>query len=97
MRPLPNETYEQWAERVNLFERGRAMQRIAKGDSPDLVLEDMSRRIMDKLLHPVFASIRESIKSDYDPVKNRERYEQMMQYHAPVADHVDGNLFDKEQ
>jgi glutamyl-tRNA reductase len=97
MRPLPNESYEQWAERVNLFEKGRAMQRIAKGDDPEIVLEDMSRRIIDKLLHSIFTSIRESIKSDYDPAKNKAEYEKIMQYHSPVADHVDGNLFDKSE
>lgn len=97
MKPLPNESYEQWSERVNLFERGRAMQRIAQGDSVEVVIEDMSRRIMDKLLHPVYKAIRESTVTIYDAEKNRAMYEEQMRYHAPVADHIDGNLFDKDQ
>lgn len=96
MKPLPNESYEQWAERVNLFERGRAMQRIAQGDSPDKVIEEMSRRIMDKLMHPIYKAVRESSTSEYDAEKNRADYDQKMRYRGPVADHIDGNLFDKD-
>jgi glutamyl-tRNA reductase len=97
MKPLPNESYEQWAERVDMFERGRALQRLAQGEPTEVVLEEMSRRIMDKLLHPIFKTIRESSNTEYDPAKNREAYIKAMQYHAPVADHVDGNLFDKPE
>lgn len=97
MKPLPNESYEQWADRVSLFEKGRAMQRIAQGDPVEKVLEDMSRRIIDKLLHPVFKAIKDSSVSAFDVEKSRSDYEQKMQYHSPVADHIDGNLFDKDQ
>lgn len=97
MKPLPNESYEAWASRASMFEKGRALQRIASGESTDLVMEDMSRRLMEKLLHPVFKALRENLPNDYDPVKNKERYEQTMRYHIPVADHVDGNLFDKSE
>ena len=97
MKPLPNEPYEKWAERVNLFEKGRAMQRIAQGDSPELVMEEMSRRIMEKLMHPIYKAIRESTNTAYDAEVGREKYEQQMRYRAPVADHVDGQLFDKSE
>jgi glutamyl-tRNA reductase len=98
MKPLPNESYEQWAQRVDMFERGRALQRIAQGESTELVMEEMGRRIMDKLLHPIFKALRETVTdTEYDPVKSREEYAAKMRYHSPVADHVDGNLFDKDQ
>lgn len=97
MRPLPNESYEAWASRASMFEKGRALQRIANGEPAEQVVEEMSRRLTEKLMHPIFKAIRESAITDYDPVKNKERYEQTMRYHTPVADHVDGNLFDKPE
>ena len=59
MKPLPEETYKDWCHRVQMFEQGHAMMQIAQGKDPDVVLETMSRRIMDKLLHPIFKAIRE--------------------------------------
>jgi glutamyl-tRNA reductase len=96
MRPLQNESYEAWSERVTMFEKGRALQRIAQGESAEVVLEDMSRRIMEKLLHPIFKAIRESSVKDYDPVKSKEEYFEKMNY-GSVADHVEGNLFDNSK
>lgn len=97
MKPLPNESYEDWANRATMFEKGRALQRIAQGELPETVIEEMSRRLTDKLLHPVFKAIRESSISDYDTNESKDRYNQAMKYHAPVADHIDGNLFDKDR
>jgi glutamyl-tRNA reductase len=97
MKPLPNESYEKWAERVDMFERGRALQRLANGDPIEDVIEEMSRRITEKLLHPIFKSIRESSGSNYDAEKSRQEYYEKMKYRAPVADQVDGNLFDKPE
>ena len=97
MRPLPTESYEEWTKRVAMFEKGYALQRIAKGDDLEKVMEDMSRRIMDKLLHPIFKEIRESSAEEFDAEKSRAEYESKMKLHSPVADHVDGNLFDKTQ
>jgi glutamyl-tRNA reductase len=96
MNPLPNESYESWSNRVEMFERGRALQKLAQGDPVEIVMEEMGRRIMEKLLHPIFKAIRESSTStNYNPVKSKQEYDAKMRYHAPVADHVEGNLFDK--
>jgi glutamyl-tRNA reductase len=54
MTPRPDESYQSWAERVRMFEHGRAMQRIAQGDDVNTVMEDMARRIVDKMLHPIY-------------------------------------------
>ena len=97
MKPLPNETYEQWAQRVDMFERGRALQRLANGDPVEIVLEEMSRRITEKLLHPIFKKLRETAVTDYDMEKSKQEYFDKMRYRTPVADHVDGNLFDKPE
>lgn len=80
---------ESWASRVEMFEKGRAMQRIASGDDPGEVMEDMSRRIMDKLLHPIFEAINSSSNTKYDAVKSRQEYENAMRGVERAADHVD--------
>jgi glutamyl-tRNA reductase len=89
MKIRPGETMESWASRVEMFEKGRAMQRIANGDDPATVMEDMSRRITDKLLHPILNAIRESVPNDFDVEKNRREYEEIMKNVEKAADHVD--------
>jgi glutamyl-tRNA reductase len=78
-----------------MFERGKALQRLALGEAVDTVMEEMSKRIMEKLLHPIFKVIQESAVTSHDAIKSRAEYESKMYSHKPVADHVDGNLFDK--
>jgi glutamyl-tRNA reductase len=96
MKPNLNESYESWINRVRIFEQGRAMQKIAQGDDVDLVMESMSRRIMDKLMHPIYNAIRSSVKSE-DLEKSKKSYkEKYLDYNAPKADQVEGQLFDKD-
>jgi glutamyl-tRNA reductase len=80
---------ESWASRVEMFEKGRALQRIAQGDDPAVVMEDMSRRIAEKLLHPILNAIRESVSDDFDMEKSRREYEAVMKNVEKAADHVD--------
>ena len=89
MKIKPGESMEAWASRVEMFEKGRALQRIAKGDDPALVMEDMSRRITDKIMHPIYESIRESVPNDFDIEKSRREYEEAMRGVEKAADHVD--------
>lgn len=89
MKIKPGESMESWASRVEMFEKGRALQRIAKGDDPGEVMEDMSRRVMDKLLHPIFETISKSVNIEYDAVKSRQEYEAAMRGVERAADHVD--------
>lgn len=91
MRKRPDETMESWAARVEMFEKGRALQRIASGDDPDIVIEDMSRRIVDKLLHPILNAIHKSIPDNYDVEKNRREYDEIMKPVGKAADHVDAD------
>lgn len=88
------ESYDSWANRVAMYEKGVALQRLATGEPLEKVMEDMSKRITQKLLHPVMQEIKNSSVSTYDAEKSRKDYEDAMKYHKPVADHVDGNLFD---
>ena len=98
MKYDPNEPYEKWTERVRIFEYGRALQRIAGGDSIELVMEEMSQKIMHKLLHPILMSIRTPMPTKEEIQKSRERYEEIyLKRNKPAADHVDGHLFDNSK
>ena len=54
MRRYPDESYESWCQRVRLYEHGLALQRLAKGEAIEIIMQDMARRIEEKLLHPLF-------------------------------------------
>ena len=82
---------ESWASRVEMFEKGKALQRIANGDDPVAVMEDMSRGITSKLLHPILTAIRESVPDNFDVDENRREYEEVMKNIEKPADHVDAD------
>lgn len=93
MRPHEGESYESWAERAKMYEHGVALQRIATGEDPEKVMEEMSRRLMEKLLHPLYTIIREQNKTEYDSEKSKQEYaEKYLKHRTPVADHVEGVL-----
>lgn len=88
MKYNPNESYEQWLERVRQLEYGIALQRIAKGDTVEEVMEDMSRRIIEKTLYPILKALRD-IPTNYDVEKSKQTYkENYLNKTKPVADHV---------
>ena len=89
MKPLPDETYESWCKRVQMYEHGNAMMRIAQGDNADEVMESMSRRIMDKLLHPLYLAIRESSNITVNSADLKQDYEEKLKSRGLVADHVE--------
>jgi glutamyl-tRNA reductase len=92
MRIQPNETLEQWADRVQKYEHGHALMRIAEGDNVELVLEEMSRRIVDKLKHPILAALRNSNVSDIDLEQSKKSYEEnYLSKMSPRADHVESD------
>lgn len=66
MRKNPNETMEDWAERVRRFELGYALQQIAKGQDINVVMEAMASRIQQKILHPVIVEIKNSVGKSSD-------------------------------
>lgn len=88
MRIKPGESYEDWAQRCQMYEHGHALQRIAEGEDPNRVLEDMSKRLMEKLLHPVYKMIQDShITKMLDD--SRARYEEnYIKRIGPKADHI---------
>jgi hypothetical protein len=89
MRWNSKESLEQWADRVRIFEYGYALQQIAHGHPIELVMEAMSVRIQQKIMHPILKVIKDSHVSTYDAVASRENYKQnYLDQHGPVADHV---------
>jgi len=83
------ENFESWSRRVDMYERGIALQRIAEGEDEVKVMEDMSRRITQKLLHPVFKLLQAPV--EFDAKKNRENYKQALNGKKATADHVDND------
>jgi glutamyl-tRNA reductase len=70
-----------------MFEKGHAMQRIARGDDIKQVIEDMSRRITGKLTHPILKSFNQTELPSVE--ESRKKYEEIMKNVAKAADHVD--------
>ena len=53
MKRNPDESYESWCQRVRMYEHGLALQRLAKGENIEIIMQNMARRIEEKLLHPL--------------------------------------------
>jgi hypothetical protein len=90
MRYDPKQSYEEWANRVRLFEQGSAMQRIAMGEDIDKVMQDLAKRITDKLLHPILKDIQaNSNKVDLEKFeRDKLAYYETMKHIGPKSDHV---------
>lgn len=90
MRLDPDETYEKWANRACQYEYGLALRKIAKGVSVLDVLETMSNNITQKLLYPIFKSIKD-IPIDKDSLaKSKKNYEETyLNRVSKAADHID--------
>jgi len=89
MKIKPGESMKSWAGRVQMFETGRAMQKIAQGEDIDTVLENMSRRITEKLIHPMLKTLGEQRISNFDSEQSSKKYIEIMKNVAKAADHVD--------
>ena len=88
LRIKPDESFESWANRVHEYEIDRARKRLAKGEDIDLVLEEMSKAVSQKLLHPILNIIRDSASESFDAKANRKSYNETMRNIGPRADHI---------
>jgi len=87
-----NETYESWVRRVEQYEFGRALMRLAQGDNPESVMTESSRRIMKKLQHPVIRAISDSAVSRYDSTQSLVEYRRnYIDRFGPKPDHIKDN------
>ena len=88
MKYKPGESYEQWMERVRMYEYGLALQQIARGEPADIVLEEMSKRMMQKCLYPLLKALKEPT-TNYNVEEERKKYEESyLKKKPPSADHV---------
>ena len=93
-----NETMAEWAEKVRRFEYGRALQRLANGDPPEQVIEQMANRIMEKMKHPIMSALTVPKPTEAQIAEWRRNYEEKyVKNMAPRADQIDGNIFDKPE
>ena len=91
----PTESYDAWADRVRLYETEIASRRLSNGDNLEEVLESMSKRLMQKLLNPIYSALRES-HTVYDNEASIAEYKRIyLDKNKPKADQVDGEIFDK--
>lgn len=86
---LADESLESWAQRVERYEYGRALMRLAQGDDPVTVAQETSRRIINKLQHPVIAAIHDTVIASAEPYSTLEDYRRdYINRVAPHADHI---------
>ena len=92
MQQLPDESYEQWVKRVEQYEFGRALMRLAQGHDPDAVMTESSHRIMKKLQHPVIRAISDSAVSGYNSSQSLAEYRRnYIERFGPKPDHIKDN------
>jgi glutamyl-tRNA reductase len=88
----PGETYEQWVRRVEQYEFGRALMRLAQGNDPESVMQEASHRIMKKIQHPVIRAISDSAVSSYDSTQSLAKYHRnYTDLFGPKSDHIQDN------
>lgn len=85
----PNETFENYSHRVAIYEQGRALMLLAQGHDPETVLDETSRRIVNKLQHPVMQAIHKSVLDSAPPYSTLEDYRRDYINRVGVrADHI---------
>jgi 3-hydroxyacyl-CoA dehydrogenase len=90
MKPNPDESYESWCQRVRMYEHGAALQRLAQGEDIAVIMQDMSRKIEEKLLHPLYKMVERQYQNEYNPEQAKQNYrEQYLDRTKPAADHVE--------
>jgi glutamyl-tRNA reductase len=88
VKQLPGESYEQWIKRVEQYEFGRALMRLAQGDDPEQVLKETSSRMINKFQHPILEAIN-AIPCEYDSTESQQQYRTNYQDRfGPKPDHI---------
>ena len=89
MKQQPNETYESWVRRVEQYEFGHALMRLAQGNDPETVMIESSYRIMKKLQHPVIRAISDSAVMGYNSEQSLAEYRRnYIDRFGPKPDHI---------
>jgi hypothetical protein len=89
MRIKPDESIVDWAKRVQQYEYGYALQQVAKGQDVNVVMEAMSARIVQKMMHPMVKALQIGTEiSTEEFEKGKTQYNEAYAKRGPVADHV---------
>lgn len=73
-----------------------AKRNLTKGQDTDQVLEQLCYRLLQKLKHSIIKDIQQQVAGTYDSKKDLENYQNnYINKIGPAADHVDENLFDR--
>jgi hypothetical protein len=78
IRYSPEYTIEQWAEMVYEHELAQARSDIAAGADADTVLEQLSKRIRDKMILPHINQVKKESEIKFDAEESRRSYEAAM-------------------
>lgn len=91
MKKLSSETYDEWCERVLEHEQKIAKKQLGKGVNIHHIMETMSRRIINKLVHPHLKQVHQrnqEIIAKTKPTEEYESYEQVIAKRGTIADHM---------
>ena len=92
---MKNESLEEWVESVRVLEYNNARSQLSKGYPIEQVLDTMSTKIINKLLHPLYKNIKVNCSSNFDlELNKKEYYNNYLNNRKLVADHIDDQLFD---
>lgn len=94
MRVKPNESFEDWSDRVIEFETAVAKQKLINGVDQDSVLESMAERVQNKILYYLIVEIRQQASSiPFDLEENKKRYQlEYLDKNKPKPDHVSNEI-----
>jgi glutamyl-tRNA reductase len=85
MRKQPQESLNQWAERVQKYELDFAMKELKKGADINFVMEAMAARIQQKMLHPMLIEAKELLRVDYDVESSKKAYYEAFKKNNPSS------------
>ena len=80
MRKTKTETLDEWSTRAVAQEQALAQAAIARGEPIEAVLEQMATRIQKKLLHPLYAVLKQDV-AVIDLVESKKSYDQVYLSH----------------
>ena len=101
MKYKPGESLEDWSKRVQLFEYGLALQELAQGKDIKQIMENMAKRISNKMMHPVVTGLihgelSEDTKRELEISKERYQREYIDRF-AVKPDHILDDVVPKQQ
>jgi len=85
---LPGESFEDWSVRVQRYEYGRTLMKIAEGHDVESAMEEMSTRIVNKLNHYIITGLN-TLPSTYNAEQAKQHYkENYLDRFGPKPDHI---------